>query len=127
MIRSAFLERALAISTKTILNQVSFKLREGEILGVAGMVGSGRTELARAIFGADPLTSGTIKIKGHDVFFKNPADAIRNKISLVPEDRKNHGLFTELSILNNDVDSSKFLAVKHEEITTCPTYMFSAD
>jgi len=89
------------ISTKTILNQVSFNLREGEILGVAGMVGSGRTELARAIFGADPLTSGTIKIKGQDVVFKNPADAIRSKISLVPEDRKYHGLFTKLSILNN--------------------------
>ena len=89
------------ISTKTILNQVSFNLREGEILGVAGMVGSGRTELAHAIFGADPLTSGTIKIKGQDVVFKNPADAIRSKISLVPEDRKNHGLFTKLSILNN--------------------------
>ena len=89
------------ISTKSILNQVSFNLREGEILGVAGMVGSGRTELARAIFGADPLTSGTIKIKGQDVVFKNPADAIRSKISLVPEDRKYHGLFTKLSILNN--------------------------
>ena len=89
------------ISTKTILNQVSFNLREGEILGVAGMVGSGRTELARAIFGADPLTSGTIKIKGQDVVFKNPADAIRSKISLVPEDRNYHGLFTKLSILNN--------------------------
>ena len=89
------------ISTKTILNQVSFNLREGEILGVAGMVGAGRTELARAIFGADPLTSGTIKIKGQDVVFKNPADAIRSKISLVPEDRKYHGLFTKLSILNN--------------------------
>ena len=89
------------ISTNTILNKVSFKLREGEILGVAGMVGSGRTELARAIFGADPLTSGTIKIKGQDVVFKNPADAIRSKISLVPEDRKYHGLFTKLSILNN--------------------------
>ena len=89
------------ISTKTILNKVSFNLREGEILGVAGMVGSGRTELARAIFGADPLTSGTIKIKGQDVVFKNPADAIRSKISLVPEDRKYHGLFTKLSILNN--------------------------
>ena len=89
------------ISTKTILNQVSFNLREGEILGVAGMVGSGRTELARAIFGADPLTSGSIKIKGQDVVFKNPADAIKSKISLVPEDRKYHGLFTKLSILNN--------------------------
>ena len=89
------------ISTNTILNKVTFKLREGEILGVAGMVGSGRTELARAIFGADPLTSGTIKIKGQDVVFKNPADAIRSKISLVPEDRKYHGLFTKLSILNN--------------------------
>ena len=89
------------ISTKTILNQVSFNLREGEILGVAGMGGAGRTELARAIFGADPLTSGTIKIKGQDVVFKNPADARRSKLSLVPEDRKYHGLFTKLSILNN--------------------------
>ena len=65
------------------------------------MVGSGRSELARALFGAEPLTSGSITIKGQPVVFSNPADAIRKKISLVPEDRKQQGLFTELPIRNN--------------------------
>ena len=93
--------QAEGISTDTILQQVSLTLREGEILGVAGMVGSGRSELARALFGADPLTSGSITIKGQPVVFSNPAEAIRKKISLVPEDRKQQGLFTELPIRNN--------------------------
>ena len=65
------------------------------------MVGSGRTELARALFGADPLTSGSIKINGENAYLKNPSEAIKKKISLVPEDRKEQGLFTELPIRNN--------------------------
>jgi ribose transport system ATP-binding protein len=65
------------------------------------MVGSGRTELARALFGADKLISGEIKLMGERVEFSSPADAIRKKISLVPEDRKQQGLFTELPIKNN--------------------------
>ncbi|MGA0889470.1 MAG: ATP-binding cassette domain-containing protein, partial [bacterium] len=73
----------------------------GEIVGLAGMVGSGRTELARALFGADKLTSGEIKLMGERVEFSSPADAIRKKISLVPEDRKQQGLFTALPIKNN--------------------------
>ena len=89
------------ISTDTVLEQVSLDLRKGEIVGLAGMVGSGRTELARALFGADPLTSGSIRINGEYAYFKNPSDAIKNKISLVPEDRKEQGLFTELPIRNN--------------------------
>ena len=70
-------------------------------MGLAGMVGSGRTELARALFGADKLTSGEIKLKGERVEFSSPADAIRKKISLVPEDRKQQGLLTALPIKNN--------------------------
>merc|ERR1711991_931993 len=89
------------ISTDTVLEQVSLDLRQGEIVGLAGMVGSGRTELARALFGADPLTSGSIKINGENAYLKNPSEAIKKKISLVPEDRKEQGLFTELPIRNN--------------------------
>ena len=70
-------------------------------MGLAGMVGSGRTELARALFGADKLTSGEIKLMGEQVEFSSPADAIRKKISLVPEDRKQQGRLTALSIKNN--------------------------
>ena len=89
------------ISTDTVLKQVSLDLRQGEIVGLAGMVGSGRTELARALFGADPLTSGSIKINGENTSFKSPSEAIKKRISLVPEDRKEQGLFTELPIRNN--------------------------
>ena len=89
------------ISTDTILNQASLYLRKGEIVGLAGMVGSGRTELARALFGADMLTSGIISLKGEKIFLKNPSDAIKKKVSLVPEDRKQQGLFIELPIRNN--------------------------
>ena len=89
------------ISPDTVLEQVSLDLRQGEIVGLAGMVGSGRTELARALFGADPLTSGSIKINGENAYLKNPSEAIKKKISLVPEDRKEQGLFTELPIRNN--------------------------
>ncbi|MFL2749198.1 MAG: sugar ABC transporter ATP-binding protein [bacterium] len=89
------------ISTDTVLEKVSLKLRQGEIVGLAGMVGSGRTELARALFGADPIISGSIKINGENTFFKSPSEAIKKRISLVPEDRKEQGLFTKLPIRNN--------------------------
>ena len=90
------------ISTDTILDGVSLQVHSGEILGIAGMVGSGRTELARALFGADPLTGGSIKLvdkKGAE--WKNPAQAIDSGLVLVPEDRKTHGLFTDLSVRVN--------------------------
>lgn len=89
------------VSTNTILDGVSLTLHSGEILGIAGMVGSGRTELARALFGADRLTSGTITLKGQAVSFSNPDQAIRAGLALVPEDRKLHGLFTALPVHNN--------------------------
>ena len=100
MVKTSVLE-AFEISTDTILQKVNLKLNRGEIMGLAGMVGSGRTELARALFGADQLTSGEIKLMGERVEFSSPADAIRKKISLVPEDRKQQGLLAALPIKNN--------------------------
>lgn len=83
------------------VHDVSFTLHAGEILGVAGMVGSGRTELARAIFGADPLQSGTLLLENEPVRFRNPVAAVKQGIALVPEDRKTQGLFMSLPIRSN--------------------------
>ena len=90
------------ISTDTILEDANLKLYKGEILGIAGMVGSGRTELARALFGADSLTSGKITLVGDEAAnWSNPAQAIDSGLVLVPEDRKTHGLFMSLSVRIN--------------------------
>ena len=84
-----------------VLEGVDLDLRAGEILGVAGLVGSGRTELARAIFGADRIAAGTISLDGKPIAPASPADAIRLGIGLVPEDRKHQAIFAALGILNN--------------------------
>jgi ribose transport system ATP-binding protein len=89
------------IASDTLLSDASFQLHQGEILGVAGMVGSGRTELARALFGVDRLTAGEIIVKGEAVRFRSPDHAIQQGLALVPEDRKSQGLFTALPIRNN--------------------------
>lgn len=86
-----------------VLKDVSFKLRRGEILGFAGLVGAGRTEVARAIFGADPITSGEIRLEGKRVSFRNPKEAIHAGIALAPEDRKDEGLVMFRSIKDNIV------------------------
>ena len=75
-----------------MLDNVNFTLRRGEILGLAGLVGAGRTEVARALFGADPIKSGEITFDGKRVKFREPRDAIRVGIALCPEDRKEQGL-----------------------------------
>ena len=87
--------------TSDAVRQCSLTLHSGEILGVAGMVGSGRTELARALFGADPLRAGRITLRGRSMSFRSPAQAVKSGLALVPEDRKTHGLFLELSIRTN--------------------------
>ena len=74
------------------VDRVSFELHYGEALGLAGLVGSGRTELARAIFGIDPIRDGEIQVDGRAVSIKNPRDALDKGIVLVPEDRKQEGL-----------------------------------
>ncbi|SPX70881.1 sugar ABC transporter ATP-binding protein [Mobiluncus mulieris] len=89
------------LSTSKLLKDVSFEVRKGEILGFAGLMGAGRTEAMRCVFGADPRVSGDIEIKGKKVRIKNPADAVRNGIGYLSEDRKRYGL-----ILNQDVKSN---------------------
>ena len=84
-----------------VLRDISFELRRGEILGIAGLVGSGRTELARAIFGADPKRGGAIALDGADLDIRSPEDAIAAGIGLVPEDRKQQALFLDLAVREN--------------------------
>jgi inositol transport system ATP-binding protein len=85
----------------TVLADVSLSVRRGEILGIAGLVGAGRTEMARAVFGADPFDSGRILIDGKPVRISSPQEAIRHGIGLVPEDRKQQALFLSLAIRMN--------------------------
>ena len=74
------------------VNDVSFELRAGEVLGFAGLVGAGRTELARTLFGITPATSGTLEVEGRAVVIRSPANARAAGVALVPEDRKREGL-----------------------------------
>jgi ribose transport system ATP-binding protein len=80
---------------------VSFSVRSGEIFGLAGIIGAGRTELVRAIAGADRLAAGRVKVKGEDVSLVSPADALRRGVVLVPEDRKAQGLILGHTIADN--------------------------
>ena len=83
------------------VHDISFQLRKGEVIGFAGLVGAGRTEVVRAIFGADPIISGEIKLGGKTVKFESPREAIDAGIALCPEDRKEQGLVLWTSITNN--------------------------
>ncbi|MFO7631912.1 MAG: sugar ABC transporter ATP-binding protein [Caldilinea sp.] len=94
--------RGNAVNPKAIvLDDVSFTLRRGEILGLAGLVGAGRTELVRAIFGADRRNSGRILVEDKEVDIRSPVDAIKLGIGLVPEDRKAQGLILGLAVRVN--------------------------
>lgn len=84
-----------------MVRDVSFDLFEGEILGIAGLMGAGRTETLRAIFGADAKESGTIELQGQLITISCPQDAISQGLVLAPEDRKKDGLCTKLSIREN--------------------------
>ena len=83
------------------LEHADVAVRAGEIVGLAGLLGSGRTELARAIFGADPVEAGELEVDGRPVRFGSPADAIRAGIGLAPEDRKTEGIVPEMSVREN--------------------------
>jgi ribose transport system ATP-binding protein len=80
---------------------VNLDLRQGEILGLAGLVGAGRTELARAIFGVDPMLGGSLALNGQPLQLRHAADAVAQGIFLVPEDRKAAGILLDLPILQN--------------------------
>jgi ribose transport system ATP-binding protein len=84
-----------------MVRDVSFDLYEGEIVGIAGLMGAGRTEMTRALFGVDPKESGEIYLDGREIKIRKPFDAINNGIVLAPEDRKKDGLCTGLSVRDN--------------------------
>ncbi len=104
-IGSEIVLRVDGLSDERLLRDISFDLRKGEILGFAGLMGAGRTELARAIMGADPKTSGTITLHGKDVKIKQPSDAVAAGIGYLSEDRKRFGL-----LLNQDVTFNVILS-----------------
>jgi ribose transport system ATP-binding protein len=91
------------LTRRGVVEDVDFTLRKGEILGIAGLVGAGRTETARLIFGADRRDGGEISIDGKSVHVTSPVDAVRAGIGLVPEDRGNQGLVLKLPVLENTV------------------------
>jgi rhamnose transport system ATP-binding protein len=97
-------ETALEVSHLTLpgaFEDVSFTLRRGEIIGLGGLVGAGRTDVARALFGVEPATSGQIKINGKLAQIHKPSDAIDLGLAFVPEDRAGHGIFSTLSVEHN--------------------------
>jgi ribose transport system ATP-binding protein len=84
-----------------IIHDISFDLRKGEVLGVAGLQGSGRTELAQALFGVEPFKTGTVTIFGKDESYRQPYHAIKKKIGFVTEDRKSEGIISSQPIRDN--------------------------
>jgi ribose transport system ATP-binding protein len=93
--------RVSGLSRRGVLHDISFSLRRGEIVGISGLLGAGRTELARAIFGADRSDEGTIRVKGKAALVRSPARAIEAGVGLLPEDRKTQGLVLALSVREN--------------------------
>jgi ribose transport system ATP-binding protein len=83
------------------VQNASFSVRAGEVLGIAGLVGSGRTELVRAVFGADPRDSGEIFLQGQPAHIRSPRDGVSHGLGLLPEDRKEHGVLLGLSVREN--------------------------
>jgi ribose transport system ATP-binding protein len=88
-------------ASNQILKDISFELRKGEVLGVAGLQGSGRTELAQALFGVMPFKSGTMELHGKAIAIKSPVKAIKNKMGFVTEDRKSEGIASRQPIRDN--------------------------
>ena len=93
--------RVEKLSCREAFNDVSFMVHGGEIVGLTGLVGAGRTEVARAIFGADPLDEGQVYVDGEAVSVRSPREAIRQGIALLTEDRKGQGLVLDMSLRHN--------------------------
>jgi len=97
----AELLRVTGLNRKPLLKDISLSLRAGEIVGMAGLIGAGRTELCRALFGLDSIDSGEVAIDGRIVHIRNPREAVREGLALIPEDRQKTGLATLLPIAVN--------------------------
>lgn len=113
-----------------VFEPLNFDLRKGEILGITGLVGAKRTELARAIFGADPLDSGEIYVHSHKISIKDPADAIKAGIAYLSEDRKLNGVAVRMTIRENitmasmDKVSNEVGIISHaEEVKASQTFI----
>ena len=89
------------LSTAKVVHDVSFEVKKGEIFGFAGLVGAGRTEVARALFGADPHTEGVVRVHGEEVAIKSATDAVAHGIGYLSEDRKQYGLLLDKDISFN--------------------------
>jgi ribose transport system ATP-binding protein len=89
------------LARRGVLRDVSFELRRGEILGFAGLMGAGRTEVARAVFGADPIDAGRIRVHGREITIRSPEQAVAAGIGYLSEDRKHFGLATGLDVQDN--------------------------
>ena len=100
-VQQAELLRVTGLTRRGAFEDVSFSVRRGEIYGLGGVVGAGRTEVARAIFGADPIDSGEVTIEGRPVRISSPRDAVRCGIAMLTEDRKAEGLVLGLSVRAN--------------------------
>ena len=98
--------RVRNLNAGNLVRNVSFDLHRGEILGFAGLIGAGRSETARAIFGADETQGGTIEINGRPVWIRSPEDAVAHGIAYLSEDRKRYGLAINLSVQDNIVMAS---------------------
>ena len=98
--------RVKNLNAGRLVKNVSFELRKGEILGFAGLMGAGRTETARALFGADPVETGMVEIHGKPIKISSPMDAVRHGIGYLSEDRKRFGLAVGLSVTENAILAS---------------------
>ena len=93
--------RVEGLSRPPLLADIHLKVRAGEVVGLAGLVGAGRTELCRALFGIDPVAQGAVHVAGRRVRIRNPRDAVRAGLALIPEDRQRTGLATRLPLSQN--------------------------
>ncbi len=89
------------IQSIKMTNPISFKLKKGEILGITGIIGAGKSELGKALFGVDQCFNGSIKVGGENTILKSPKDVKNKGMVLIPEDRKTQGLFLDHSVMNN--------------------------
>ncbi|MDX2302536.1 MAG: sugar ABC transporter ATP-binding protein [Microscillaceae bacterium] len=112
----SFVQSEVVLEVKNLtgenFQQINFQLKKGEILALAGLVGSGRTEILRAIYGSIPIFSGEIFLEGKSLTIKHPQDAIQAGLAYVPEDRKRLGIFSEMTIRDN------ILAVRLDKATS---------
>jgi ribose transport system ATP-binding protein len=113
------------LTTKKLQN-ISFELRQGEVLGIAGLVGAGRSEIGAALFGLDRRLSGTIYLRGREIDPRSPSEAIKLGIALVPEDRKREGLMMRMSIAENAILGRKpkfgFIHAREESSALDPVF-----